>query len=70
MPLPPTQPEFRQWICERRAQGETYQHIGESLGVSHVAVIAWLRGTSPPSRTVLLLAAHLIRAGDSDWPLG
>ena len=61
--------EFRQYL-EARRQVESLAAIGQSLGVSHVAVLHWLRGTRVPGRTVRLLAGALRQRDPGTWPLG
>ena len=61
--------EFRQYL-EARRQAESLAAIGQSLGVSHVAVFHWLHGTRVPGRTVRLLAGALRQRDPGTWPLG
>lgn len=57
-----TPPQFAAWLQARRDTGETLAAIGDSFGVSHVAVLHWLSGRRTPSRTVLVLAGERRRA--------
>lgn len=61
--------EFRQYL-EARHVAESLRAIGDSLGVTHVSVMAWLAGTRVPSATVRLLARHLAGRDAGTWPLG
>ena len=50
--------QFHKQLVEQR-ETRTLSAIGEDLGVTHAAVQRWLKGSRPPSRTVLLLAESL-----------
>jgi hypothetical protein len=54
--------QFTAWLQARRDAGETLAAIGDSFGVSHVAVAHWLSGQRTPSRMALVLAGELRRA--------
>jgi hypothetical protein len=56
-----TRSQFAAWLQARRDAGETLTAIGESFGVSHVAVAHWLSGKRNPSPMALLLAGELCR---------
>jgi hypothetical protein len=57
---------FHCYLQSRRQRGESLASIARSFGVAHVQVSRWLDGTRKPSRTVLLLADHLVRGQISE----
>jgi hypothetical protein len=61
--------QFRDYLQARRDAGHSLTAIGESLGVSHVAVGHWLAGKREPSSTVLILAERILRENAGEWPL-
>ncbi len=66
---PLTIAEFRQYLAARRER-ESVRAIAQTLGVTHVAVLHWLKGTRVPGRTVRLLAGALRQRDPGAWPLG
>lgn len=60
--------QLLEWVKVRR-QSETLDAIGESLGVSKVAVHQWLTGERNPSSTVLILSSLMARNQSGSWPL-
>lgn len=66
MPLDHSQ--FIAWLAARHER-ETLDAIGESMGVSQVAVTLWLQGKRKPSRMALRLSELLAQRDAGSWPL-
>jgi len=60
---------FLEWL-QIRLTCESKTAVGQSLGVSHVAVDRWLTGERNPTKTVLILASLLAKRDVGEWPLG